>query len=114
MLIGARRAGAAATERAAASAGIGHAYPRLFGDDANKVWELRRAGQGLVQNIPGDKKPREIVEDTAVAIDDLPAYVADFDRLLAEKYSIDCIHYAHAGAGEPTSGRCSTSAPSRA
>jgi FAD/FMN-containing dehydrogenase/Fe-S oxidoreductase len=90
----------AATERALGSAGIGHAYPRLFGDDANKVWELRRAGQGLVQNIPGDNKPREIVEDTAVAIDDLPAYIADFDRLLAEKYGIDCIHYAHAGAGE--------------
>jgi len=90
----------ARTEQALVSAGIGHAYPRLFGDDAGKVWELRRAGQGLVQNIPGDKKPREIVEDTAVAIDDLPAYIADFDRLLAEKYSIDCIHYAHAGAGE--------------
>ena len=89
-----------ATERALGAAGIGHAYPRLFGDDANKVWELRRAGQGLVQNIPGDNKPREIVEDTAVAIDDLPAYIADFDRLLAEKYGIDCIHYAHAGAGE--------------
>ncbi len=89
-----------ATEGALAAAGIGHAYPRLFGNDANKVWELRRAGQGLVQNIPGDKKPREIVEDTAVAIDDLPAYIADFDRLLGEKYGIDCIHYAHAGAGE--------------
>jgi Fe-S oxidoreductase len=89
-----------ATERALVSAGIGHAYPRLFGDDANKVWELRRAGQGLVNNIPGDAKPREIVEDTAVAVEDLPAYIAEFDRLLAEKYGIDCIHYAHAGAGE--------------
>ena len=73
---------------------------RLFGADAAKVWELRRAGQGLVQNIPGDNKPREIVEDTAVAVADLPAYIAEFDRLLAEKYGIDCIHYAHAGAGE--------------
>ena len=87
-------------EGALRAAGIGHAWPRLLGDDANKVWELRRAGQGLVQNIPGDKKPREIVEDTAVAVEDLPAYIADFDRLLAEKYGIDCIHYAHAGAGE--------------
>ena len=45
-------------------------------------------------------KPREIVEDTAVAVADLPAYIAEFDRLLAEKYGIDCVHYAHAGAGE--------------
>jgi FAD/FMN-containing dehydrogenase len=53
-----------------------------------------------VNNVPGDAKPREIVEDTAVAVEDLPAYIAEFDRLLAEKYGIDCIHYAHAGAGE--------------
>jgi FAD/FMN-containing dehydrogenase/Fe-S oxidoreductase len=82
------------------AAGIGYAYPLLFGDDCQKVWELRRAGQGLVNNVPGDAKPREIVEDTAVAVEDLPAYIAEFDRLLAEKYGIGCIHYAHAGAGE--------------
>ncbi len=82
------------------TAGLGYAFPTLFGDDSHKVWELRRAGQGLVNNLPGDAKPREIVEDTAVAIDDLPAYIAEFDRLLAEKYGIDCVHYAHAGAGE--------------
>ncbi len=82
------------------AAGIGYAYPLLFGGDAGKVWELRRAGQGLINNMPGDKKPREIVEDTAVAVADLPAYIAEFDRLLAEKYGIECVHYAHAGAGE--------------
>ncbi|NBW95950.1 MAG: FAD-binding oxidoreductase [Planctomycetia bacterium] len=82
------------------SAGLGYAFPMLFGPDGDKVWELRRAGQGLVNNVPGDAKPREIVEDTAVAVEDLPAYIAEFDRLLAEKYSIDCVHYAHAGAGE--------------
>lgn len=82
------------------TAGLGYAYPLLFGGDAAKVWELRRAGQGLVNNVPGDEKPREIVEDTAVAVADLPAYIAEFDRLLAEKYGIDCVHYAHAGAGE--------------
>jgi FAD/FMN-containing dehydrogenase/Fe-S oxidoreductase len=82
------------------TAGIGYAWPQLFAAAGDKVWELRRAGQGLVNNIPGDAKPREIVEDTAVAVADLPAYIAEFDRLLSEKYGIDCIHYAHAGAGE--------------
>jgi FAD/FMN-containing dehydrogenase/Fe-S oxidoreductase len=82
------------------AANLGYAYPVLFGDDGSKVWELRRAGQGLVNNLPGDAKPREVVEDTAVAVADLPAYIAEFDRLLAEKYGIECVHYAHAGAGE--------------
>ena len=81
------------------AAGLGYAYPRLFGAEGDRVWELRRAGQGLVNNLPGDAKPREIVEDTAVAVEDLPAYIAEFDRLLAEKYGIECVHYAHAGAG---------------
>ncbi len=79
---------------------LGYAYPRLFGDDGNCVWELRRAGQGLVNNLPGDNKPREIVEDTAVAVQDLPAYIHAFDLLLQKKYGVDCVHYAHAGAGE--------------
>ena len=87
-------------EAALRAAGLGSAYPRLRGADSDRVWELRRAGQGLVNNVPGDAKPREVVEDTAVAVEDLPAYIAEFDRLLAEKYGIDCVHYAHAGAGE--------------
>ena len=82
------------------TAGLGYAYPVLVGADGDKVWELRRAGQGLVNNVPGDAKPREIVEDTAVAVEDLPTYIAEFDQLLADKYGIECIHYAHAGAGE--------------
>jgi len=93
-------AGLAAIAADLTAAGLGYAFPLLFGDDSHKVWELRRAGQGLVNNLPGDAKPREIVEDTAVAIDDLPEYISEFDRLLAEKYGIDCVHYAHAGAGE--------------
>jgi FAD/FMN-containing dehydrogenase/Fe-S oxidoreductase len=87
-------------EAALKAADLGYAYPRLMGAEGDRVWELRRAGQGLVNNLPGDAKPREIVEDTAVAVEDLPAYIAEFDRLLAEKYGIDCVHYAHAGAGE--------------
>jgi len=89
-----------AVEAALRAAGLGRAFPRLHGADGDRVWELRRAGQGLVNNIPGDAKPREVVEDTAVAVEDLPAYIAEFDRLLAETYGIGCIHYAHAGAGE--------------
>jgi len=96
-VLGGRLAALAAELRAA---GIGYAYPTLFGADAHKVWELRRSGQGLLNNAPDDRKPREIVEDTAVAVADLPAYIADFDRLLAEKYGVESVHYAHAGAGE--------------
>ena len=82
------------------SARLGYAFPVLHGADCDRVWELRRAGQGLVNNVIGDAKPREIVEDTAVAIEDLPAYIDEFDALMRGKYGIECIYYAHAGAGE--------------
>jgi len=82
------------------AADLGYAYPVLWGADCDKVWELRRAGQGLMNNVPGDAQPRENVEDTAVAVEDLPAYIAEFDALLRTKYGLSCVYYAHAGAGE--------------
>jgi len=82
------------------AAGLGYAFPVLWGEDCNRVWDLRRAGQGLMNNVQGDAKPREIVEDTAVAIEDLPAYITEFDALMRGKYGIGCVYYAHAGAGE--------------
>jgi FAD/FMN-containing dehydrogenase/Fe-S oxidoreductase len=81
-------------------ANLGYAFPIVWGNDANRVWDLRRAGQGVMSNVVGDAKPREIVEDTAVAPQDLPAYIAEFDTLMREKYGISCVYYAHAGAGE--------------
>jgi FAD/FMN-containing dehydrogenase/Fe-S oxidoreductase len=81
-------------------ASFGYATPVLWNEEGNKVWELRRAGQGLMSNVAGDAKPREVVEDTAVDVRDLPAYIAEFDELLRTKYGIGCVYYAHAGTGE--------------
>jgi FAD/FMN-containing dehydrogenase/Fe-S oxidoreductase len=82
------------------AAGLGHAFSLLWGDDCERVWTLRRAGQGLTNNIVGDDKPRENVEDTAVAVEDLPAYIAELDALLRGKHGVACSYIAHAGAGE--------------
>ncbi|MEO0795562.1 MAG: FAD-linked oxidase C-terminal domain-containing protein [Verrucomicrobiota bacterium] len=82
------------------AADLGYHFPVLRGVEQSKVWELRRAGQGLMNNVPGDAKPREVVEDTAVDVADLPAYIEEFDRIMREKHEIDCVYYAHAGSGE--------------
>ncbi|MDX2080735.1 MAG: FAD-linked oxidase C-terminal domain-containing protein [Terrimicrobiaceae bacterium] len=82
------------------AAGLGYAAPVLRGAERENVWELRRAGQGLMSNVVGDAKPREVVEDTAVDVRDLPAYIAEFDEIMRTKYGIDCVYYAHAGSGE--------------
>ncbi len=80
--------------------GLGYAYPLLFGDDTVKIWNLRKAGLGLLGNMPGDAKPVPVVEDTAVCVADLPAYIAEFNQRLRERFGLQCVHYAHAGSGE--------------
>ncbi|MEZ4777502.1 MAG: FAD-linked oxidase C-terminal domain-containing protein [Bacteroidia bacterium] len=77
----------------------GYAYPRVFGPDINKVWDLRSAGLGLLSNVPGDAKPVAVIEDTAVYPDELPDYIAAFSKMM-ETYGQQAVYYAHAGAGE--------------
>ncbi|MFN3148426.1 FAD-binding and (Fe-S)-binding domain-containing protein [Bremerella sp.] len=82
------------------AAGLGYAYPVLFGEDTERIWDLRKAGLGLLGNMPGDAKPAPVVEDTCVDVDDLPEYIAEFNRRLKERFGLECVHYAHAGSGE--------------
>lgn len=81
------------------AAGLGYAFPIVSGDQSIKVWNLRAAGLGLLSNIPGDAKPIACIEDTAVDVNDLPAYIDEFEALMKE-HEQDAVYYAHAGAGE--------------
>lgn len=80
-------------------AGLGYHFPVLFGDDTKKIWALRKAGLGLLGNMPGNDKAVPVIEDTAVDVDDLPAYIREFNEIL-KKYDLHSVHYAHAGSGE--------------
>ena len=79
--------------------GLGYSYPVVKGEDIKKVWNLRKAGLGLLSNVPGDNKPVPVIEDTAVDVNDLPAYIADVGEVL-KKHGLYSVHYAHAGSGE--------------
>jgi FAD/FMN-containing dehydrogenase/Fe-S oxidoreductase len=78
---------------------LGYAWPLLFGADATKAWDIRKAGLGLIRNLPGDTQPVNLIEDCAVAVEDLPAYIEELEQLL-EKHQLHASYYAHAGAGE--------------
>jgi FAD/FMN-containing dehydrogenase/Fe-S oxidoreductase len=78
---------------------LGYSYPVVGGDDIKKVWNLRKAGLGLLSNVPGDEKPVPVIEDTAVDVNDLPAYINDVGEVL-KKHGLYSVHYAHAGSGE--------------
>ncbi|MBC7887359.1 MAG: FAD-binding protein [Ferruginibacter sp.] len=79
--------------------GIGYAFPVLFNDDTKYAWDVRKAGLGLLRNLPGDIQPVNLIEDCAVAPGDLPAYISDLQVILA-KHNVNASYYAHAGAGE--------------
>jgi FAD/FMN-containing dehydrogenase/Fe-S oxidoreductase len=81
------------------SLGLGYHFPIVFPPDVKRVWDLRKAGLGVLANYPGDRKPVPVTEDTAVNPDVLPDYIAEFDAML-ERLGLDCVYYAHIGSGE--------------
>ncbi|MCL4151908.1 UNVERIFIED_CONTAM: hypothetical protein GTU68_037886, partial [Idotea baltica] len=78
---------------------FGYAYPKLFNEESEKAAELRKAGLGLLGNIVGDNKAVACIEDTAVDLQDLPAYIKEFTAMM-DSYGQEAVYYAHAGAGE--------------
>lgn len=75
------------------------ACAEVYYPEAANIWKLRKAGLGLLANIPGDKKAVAVIEDTAVHIDDLSAYIKEFTAMMA-RHNQSAVYYAHAGAGE--------------
>jgi len=78
---------------------LGYAFPVISGNETEKIWNLRKAGLGLLANIPGDKKAVACIEDTAVNVDELPEYISEFSALM-KGFNQKAVYYAHAGAGE--------------
>ena len=78
---------------------LGYHFPVVYGADTKRVWDLRKAGLGLLSNLPGDEKAVAVIEDTAVDVNDLPDFIRDFNEILTAN-NLYCVHYAHAGSGE--------------
>ncbi len=79
--------------------GLGYHYPVITGDDIKKVWELRKAGLGVLGNMAGDAKPVSVIEDTSVNPNVLEGYISEFNEILA-KYKLECVYHAHISVGE--------------
>nr|WP_319389821.1 FAD-binding protein [uncultured Cohaesibacter sp.] len=78
---------------------MGYAWPLFFGEDVDKIWQLRRDLGGINSSRPGDVKPFEAIEDCAVDVKDQPAYVTELERILHQE-GVQFTHSAHAGDGE--------------
>ncbi len=93
------KAKAVSLEKSMRDAGYGYHFPLITGGDIAKVWDLRKAGLGVLNNMAGDAKPASVIEDTAVNPEVLPEYIADINNML-EGYGKSCVYYAHIATGE--------------
>jgi FAD/FMN-containing dehydrogenase/Fe-S oxidoreductase len=79
--------------------GFSYARPVLREEEITMALELRKAGLGLLGNMTGDDKAVACIEDTAVALEDLPGFIAEFTEIM-KNADQQAVYYAHAGAGE--------------
>lgn len=90
---------AVAFEEDAKASGLVYTNTRVYGSDVAKIWDLRKAGLGVLSGMKGDAKPIGVIEDTAVAPERLPAYMKDFREML-ERLHTSCVYYGHISTGE--------------
>jgi len=88
-----------ALEKDLLDSGLIYKCTRVYGNDVSKVWNLRKAGLGILGSMKGDAKPMGVIEDTAVAPSRLPTYLKDFRQLL-DKLGAKCVFYGHISTGE--------------
>lgn len=79
---------------------LAHAYDVrcLHGTDMAAVWQVRKAGLGLLMGKVGKRKAVAVIEDAAVPVTSLSAFMQDIRALMTE-LAVNCIYYGHASVG---------------
>jgi len=62
------------------------------------VWQVRKAGLGLLMSVKGDAKPIPVIEDVSVPVEHLARFVAAVEVMVA-RHDTTAAYYAHASAG---------------
>ena len=86
-------------ERNLRRGGMGYAFIKMTdrAEQAN-VWEVRKAGIGLMMGVKSAAKPIPFIEDCAVDTDKLPEYIQRVDDLIREN-GTEAAYYGHASVG---------------
>jgi FAD/FMN-containing dehydrogenase/Fe-S oxidoreductase len=81
------------------NAGLGYAFPVVWGANVSKVWNLRKAGLGILSNMKGDAKPVSLIEDCAVDVHKLGSFVDEVEEML-QSLGKESVYHAHIATGE--------------
>ncbi len=80
--------------------GIGYAWPVLLRPEQQAdVWEVRKAGTGILMSQPGDTQPYDFIDDCAVDPARLRDYIARLQQILRDEDIPRTGYYAHASVG---------------
>ncbi len=89
----------AATEASLRQNGFGYAYVQAFSpEEQNRVWNVRKAGLGILQSMKGDAKPVAFIEDACVPTAVMPDYIAQVAEIV-RKHGRELSIYGHASVG---------------
>jgi Fe-S oxidoreductase len=88
-----------ALEKDLLNSGLAYHCSRVYNDDINRVWALRKAGLGVLTGVKGDRKPIGVIEDTAVSPERLPKYLDEFEQMM-QRHGLSCVYYGHISTGE--------------
>lgn len=75
-----------------------YAAPLIDPANSTKVWEVRKAGLGMLMGKVTRKKAVAVIEDAAVPVHRLFDYFQDVQALMAE-LKVGCVYYGHASVG---------------
>ena len=74
------------------------AFPVLGREEQKKIWDVRKAGLGILMSNRGKQKPVPCIEDVSVPTENLAQYTRDVISLLDE-FGLKAAFYGHASAG---------------
>ena len=93
-----RQAGEKAKSLAESAVPGATAFPVLGREEQKKIWDVRKAGLGILMSDRGKQKPVPCIEDVSVPTENLAQYTRDVISLLGE-FGLKAAFYGHASAG---------------
>ena len=73
-------------------------YSEICKEGQKKVWEIRKAGLGLLMGRVGSRKALAVIEDAAIPLNKLYQYYLDI-KILMKSYGVEAVYYGHASVG---------------
>ena len=77
---------------------LGYHFTKLVNEQTQAAWSIRKAGLGLLMGKTDRAKPVTFIEDSAVPVKSLPAFVNEF-RKIVDSHKTTSVYYGSVSSG---------------